>query len=155
MFSRTTIASSTTRPDRDGEAAEGHDVDRDPGDLHDHERREDRERDADGGDQRRADAEQEQEDRQDREERAEAALPEQAVAGFLDEGREVGDDRHARRSSALAAPISSSFAVTASATSTVFAFDVLVTVRVSEGTPSVRAKPVVGDADLARRSRCP
>ena len=46
--------------------------------------------------------------------------------------------------SALAAPISLSFAVTASATSTVFALDVLVTVRVSEGTPSVRAKPVVG-----------
>ncbi len=46
--------------------------------------------------------------------------------------------------SALAWPISSSFWVTASATSTVFALDVLVTVRVSEGTPSVRAKPVVG-----------
>ncbi len=41
--------------------------------------------------------------------------------------------------SAFAAPIASSSAVTASATSTVFAVDVLVTVSVSEGTPSVRA----------------
>ena len=41
--------------------------------------------------------------------------------------------------SAFAAPIASSSAVTASATSTVFAVDVFVTVSVSDGTPSVRA----------------
>ena len=77
--------------DGDREAAQGHDVQADPADLHDHERRQDRERDADRGHDRAADAEQEQEDRQDREQGAGAALPQKAVARFLDEGREVGD----------------------------------------------------------------
>ena len=53
-----------------------------PVELHDHERGQDRERDADRGDERRADAEQEQEDREDREQGAEAAFAEQAVASI-------------------------------------------------------------------------
>ena len=65
---------------------------RDAGDLHDHERGEHRQRDADRRDERRAEAEQEQEDRQDREQGAGAALAEQAVARLLDERGQVGDD---------------------------------------------------------------
>ena len=61
------------------EAPQGHDVQADPGDLHDDECRQHRQRDADRGDQRRAQAEQEQEDRDDGEEGTQAALPEQAV----------------------------------------------------------------------------
>ena len=64
-----------------------------PGQLHDHERGQDRERDADRRDERGAQAEQEQEDREDREERAEAALADQAVGRFLDEVRQVGHGR--------------------------------------------------------------
>ena len=121
--------------DGDRQAAQGHDVDGDPGDLHDHERRQHGERDADRGDEGRADAEQEQEDRQDREERAEAALAEQAVAGLLDERGQVG---HGRTVTPLPFrwPISASFAVTASATSTVFAVDVFVTVMIRADSPS-------------------
>ena len=58
-------------------------------------RDEDRQRDADGGHERRAGAEQEQEDGEDREEGAEQALADEAVARLLDEQRVVLDDRDA------------------------------------------------------------
>ena len=78
----------------DRKAAQGHDVERQAGDLHQHQRGQDRERDADRGDQRRAEAEQEQEDRDDREERAQAALAQQAVLRLVDEVGQVLDGRH-------------------------------------------------------------
>ena len=82
--------------DGDGEAAQGEDVQRDAGDLHDHERREQ----ADSGMltaatsvERRLD--EEEEDRQDREQGARAAFAEQAVARLLDE-RRTGRTRRSR-----------------------------------------------------------
>ena len=81
----------------DREAAQGHDVQADAGQLHHDERGQDRQRDADRGDERRPQAEQEQEDRDDREEGAEAAFAEQALLGLLDERREVLDHRNGQR----------------------------------------------------------
>ena len=79
--------------DGDREAAQGQDVQGDPGDLHDHERGQDRQRDADRGDERRAQVEQEQEDRQDGEDGAEATLAQQALARLEDEDGLIRDRR--------------------------------------------------------------
>ncbi len=84
----------------------------------------------------------EQEDRGHREQGPEAALAEQAVCDSL-----MNDDWSETLVIVIwpgwAAPMAASLAWTASATWTVLADDVLVTVRVSAGWPSVRAKPVV------------
>ena len=96
MFSSTTIESSTTRPDGDGEAAQREDVDGQAGDAEDRDGAEDRQRDADGGDERRAGAAQEDVDDEDREEGAQQALLDEALLRLADELRLVLDDRDAR-----------------------------------------------------------
>ena len=68
----------------------------------------------------------------------EAALADEAVARLLDEHGQVGDGRDRHLVRVARAWISASLAWTASATSTVFAFDVLDTVRVSAWLPLVR-----------------
>ena len=89
--------------DGDGQAAKGHDVQGDPGQLHHDERREHRERDADGRDQRRADREQEQEDHDHREQRAQAALAQETVLR-LDDERWTGRTRWSRSARRSGAP---------------------------------------------------
>ena len=87
------MASSTTRPTATARPPRVMMFRVIPVDLHDHQGGQDRQRDADRRDQRRAHAEQEQEDGQDREQRAEAALAEQSVGRLLDEVGQVRDGR--------------------------------------------------------------
>jgi hypothetical protein len=65
---------------RDRKAAQGHDVHRDSGDLHEDEGHQEREGNAHRRDERGAQAGEEREDREDREDRAEPALAEEPVA---------------------------------------------------------------------------
>jgi hypothetical protein len=79
-------------PHGDGEPAQSHHVERDVGELHQHERGQDGQRNADRRDERRAEAEEEQEDRDDSEQRAKSAFAQQAVLRLDDEVRQVLDN---------------------------------------------------------------
>ena len=79
---------------RHGEPAQGHRIDRLPGEVKGDERRQHRERQRDGNDQRRADAAQEDEDHQAGQERAEDPLALQAGDRLTGEDRLVHDHVH-------------------------------------------------------------